>query len=47
VSKLCARPPGEYLTRIGESLEDVIALGLGRAGSRLAHIAAVARHVAR
>ena len=39
--------PGEYLTRIGESLEDVIALGLGRAGNRLAHIAAVARHVAR
>ena len=39
--------PGEYLTRIGGSPDGVAALGLGRAGSRLAHIAAVARHLAR
>jgi DTW domain-containing protein YfiP len=38
---------GEYLLRLGGSLEGLSALGHGRAGERLARIAAVARHLAR
>lgn len=37
---------GEYLQRLGGSLEGIAPIGRGRAGERLARIAAVARHLA-
>jgi DTW domain-containing protein YfiP len=38
--------PGAYLSRLGGSADGLAALACGRAGQRLAHIAALARHLA-
>lgn len=39
--------PGEYFSRLGGSPDSVAPIGLGRAGGRLGHIAAIVRHLAR
>lgn len=42
-----AGSPADHLARIGGSLEGLTSVGSGRAGGRLAYIAAIARHLAR
>lgn len=42
-----AGSPAEHLARIGGSLEGIAQVGRGRAGGRLAYIAAIARHLSR
>ncbi len=39
--------PADYLARLGETPDDLQPLGHGRAGRRLAQLAAIARHLAR